>query len=121
MQSVHVSRRGDASILALKGRVDATTSNQVHERIMDEVEKGCKRMAIDFSEVSYVSSAGLRVLIYASKTLSKNSGTLSICALNDNIKKIFEISGLSKLFHITEDVASGLGLNDQKSDDAKGA
>lgn len=120
MESVHVSRRGDASVLALKGRVDATNSNQIHERIMDEVEKGCKRMAIDFSEVSYISSAGLRVFIYASKVLSKNSGTLSICALDENIKKIFEISGLSKLFRITEDVESGLGLDDHK-EDAKGA
>ena len=121
MESIHVSSRDGTSILALKGRVDAATSGQIHERIMDEIEKGCRRMIIDFSEVTYISSAGLRILIYASKALTKNSGTLVITALNDNIQKIFEMTGLSKLFHITKDIPSALGLNDSTESNVKGA
>ena len=108
MQSVHVTGSDGASVLHLKGRVDATTSAQIHDKVMDEVEKGCRKMVFDFSEVSYISSAGLRVLIYASKAMSKNSGKLSLCALDDNIRKIFEISGLSNHFVVTPDVTTSL-------------
>lgn len=120
MQSIYVSRKEDTVVLTLKGRVDATTSGQIHERIMDEIEKGCQKMIIDFAEVNYISSSGLRIIIFTSKALAKKSGTLTLCALNNNIQKIFEISGLYKLFHITEDIPSALGL-DANKESAKGA
>ena len=120
MQSIYVSRKNNTVILTLKGRVDATTSGQIHERIMDEIEKGCQKMIIDFASVSYISSSGLRIIIFTSKTLSKKSGSLTLCALNDNVQKIFEISGLSRLFHITEDIPSALDLSANK-ENAKGA
>lgn len=104
MHSIYLEKKGDVSVLCIKGRVDAASSAQIHEKIMDEIEKGCKKMAIDFSEVSYISSAGLRVLIYASKTMMKNAGALSLCALDANIMKIFEISGLSRMFKIGDNL-----------------
>ena len=98
-------------VLNLKGRVDATNSNEVHEKISDEIKNGCDRMVVNFSDVNYISSAGLRVLIFATKSFSKNQGSFAICSLNDNIRKIFEISGLLSIFNIhekTEDAVANL-------------
>ncbi len=108
MQSVYTEQRDGASIVNLKGRVDASTSGQIHEKIMDEIEGGCNKIIIDFSEVSYISSAGLRVLIYASKAMVKSSGAFSICSVSKNIEKILQISGLTGLFDIHADVESSL-------------
>ena len=90
------------------GRIDASNSGQIHERIMGEIENGCQSMIVDFSQVSYISSAGLRVLIYASKAMLKESGSFYICSINKNIEKIFQISGLTPIFNIHSDVQSCL-------------
>ena len=95
-------------ILNLKGRVDATNSGQVHDRVMEKIKEGCNKMIINFSEVNYISSAGLRVLIFATKSLGKNSGAFAVCSLNENVRKIFETSGLVNLFTIHKDLETGI-------------
>ena len=83
-------------------------SGHVHEKILDEVEKGQSNIVVNFSKVSYISSAGLRILIYASKVIGKNSGSFSLCSVNSDIEKIFQISGLSGLFDIHKDLTSSI-------------
>ncbi len=108
MQDIQTENKDGFVIVHLKGRIDATNSGQVHEKIMHEIKKGCGNMIVNFSEVNYISSAGLRVVIYASKSLAKSSGSFSICSLNDNLRKIFEISGLVDLLSIHDDLESSL-------------
>ena len=108
MQAVYVEKKEGATVINLQGRIDAANSNQIHERIMDEVERGANRIIINFSEVSYISSAGLRILIYASKALKKNSASLVICSMSSSIEKIFQISGLTSLFTIHPDLETSL-------------
>ena len=115
MHSVYTEQKDGASILNLGGRIDASNSGQIHERIMDEIESGCQTVIINFSQVSYISSAGLRILIYASKAMVKQSGSFYICSINKNIEKIFQISGLTGIFDIHPDVESCLqAVNDGK-------
>ena len=108
MHSVYMDHKDGVSIVNIKGRIDASNSGQIHERIMDEIEQGNHKIVVNFSEVSYISSAGLRILVYASKALAKNKGLFSICSVNSNIEKIFQISGLSSLFDICEDLDASL-------------
>ena len=108
MSEIQTVNQDGVVILNLKGRVDATNSGQVHDRVMEEIKEGCNKMIINFSEVNYISSAGLRVLIFATKSFAKNSGSFAVCSLNENIMKIFEISGLVNLFTIHDDVETGI-------------
>ena len=108
MQAVYVEQKNGVSIFNLQGRIDASNSNQIHEKIMDEIESGANDIVINFAEVSYISSAGLRILVYTSKTMKKKSGTLSICAMSKNIEKIFQISGLMGLFDVHSNLETSL-------------
>ena len=108
MQAVYVEQKDGVSVFNLQGRIDASNSNQIHEKIMDEIESGASNIVINFSEVSYISSAGLRILVYTSKTMKKKSGTLSICAMSKNIEKIFQISGLMGLFDVHSNLEASL-------------
>ena len=121
MQSIYTSHKDNIIVVTLSDQVDGAVLAQIHERIMDEIERGkdCSRMIIDFSEVSYISNAGLKVLVSVSKALARKSGTLTLCALNNNVQKIFEVSGFSKIFHITEDIS--LALKPDVASEAKGA
>lgn len=57
-----------------------------------EIEKVCE------SVLDYISSAGLRVLLQAAKKLNQISGTLVLCSVKDEVKKVFDIAGLSPIF-----------------------
>ena len=117
MQAVYVEQKAGISIINLQGRIDASNSNQIHEKIMDEIEKGINRIVINFQEVSYISSAGLRILVYTSKQLKRSEGHLSLCAMDRNIEKIFQISGLIELFDIHENLDKSLSEISENTSD----
>ena len=108
MSEIQTANQDGIVILNLKGRVDATNSGTVHDKVMDEIKNGCNKMIINFSDVNYISSAGLRVLIFTTKSFAKSSGSFAVCSLNENIVKIFEISGLVNLFTIHDDLEQGI-------------
>ncbi len=108
MSDIETANQDGIVVLHLKGRVDATNSSEVHDKVVEEIKKGCDKMIIDFAEVNYISSAGLRVLIFATKSFAKSSGAFAVCSLNENIMKVFEISGLVNLFTIHENLDEGV-------------
>ena len=111
MDAVFTERKGDVSIIHLNGRFDASSSAHIHDKIMTEIEnEECTNLILNFEKVDYISSAGLRIAIYVSKNMKKLSGNLVICCLNNNIKKIFEISGLYRLFKVAETLDEALKL-----------
>jgi anti-sigma B factor antagonist len=88
-----VENRDDIVILAPRHRVDTNTSPEVEKIIFENIGDGDGKMVIDFSQVDYVSSAGLRVLLKTAKKMKKGGGKLGLCNLNDQIKEVLELSG----------------------------
>lgn len=62
--------------------------------------RSSNRVALDFSEVSYVSSAGLRVVLLAARYVQQSEGAFALCSLNPEVQKIFEMSGLTRILQI---------------------
>ena len=90
-------RKAGVIILGVTGRLDATTSKSFEERILATIDTGEKKFVIDFSQLDYISSSGLRVLILAAKHLSRVSGKIVLCCLKDQIMQVFEIAGISSI------------------------
>lgn len=88
--------------LELKGRMDAITSDQLDGTISTLLAQRETQFVIDFSQLEYISSSGLRVLLIAAKKLKNADGQLILCSLNDQIKTIFDISGFSSIFSIVQ-------------------
>ena len=93
-------RRGEIKIIGLRGRLDASSSPGVEQRLQNLIDQGERRLVLDFSELSHISSIGLRVLISTAKSLQKTKGSLALAALNDHIREIFEIAGFTSIFSI---------------------
>jgi ABC-type transporter Mla MlaB component len=70
---------------------------------------GERRFIVDLAGISYVSSAGLRVLLALAKQMSSGGGELRLCGLAPSVRQVFDLSGFSKLFAISADVESALG------------
>lgn len=88
--------------IVLSGEIDIYTS-QSFKNELNEVIKSCKGdLFIDCKELSYIDSTGLGILVGALKEIRKADSSIYICNLKDNIKKLFLITGLDKLFKIEE-------------------
>jgi anti-anti-sigma factor len=68
------------------------------------------KLLFDLGALEYLSSAGLRVLLTAAKEIKRRDGKIVLCALNEFVKEIFEVSGFQSLIPITDSVESGLEL-----------
>lgn len=97
---VYEQRRADTLILQPAGRLDSTSSQQLQGELTRRISDGDKIIVLDFKELDYISSAGLRVLLLVGKDLTARDGKLSLCSLNDNVREVFEISGFVALFPI---------------------
>jgi anti-anti-sigma factor len=100
---------GETRVLRLSGRLDTETSADFELAAHDLTAAGEKRFVVDLSGISYVSSAGLRVLLSLGKQLSGSGGTLGLCGLSDSVRQVFDLSGFSRLFNISPDLSAALG------------
>jgi anti-sigma B factor antagonist len=84
----------------INGEIDVYTSPKVKEIIADLIEKGTNNLVINLEGVRYIDSTGLGVLIGALKKVREKEGGISLVCTNPQIKKIFNITGLVKIFGI---------------------
>lgn len=85
--------------LSVEGRIDTLTSQDLEKEINDEIGK-FDSLTIDFENVEYISSAGLRVLIATQKKLKTTDTPMVIKNVNDTINEIFRMSGFDKILKI---------------------
>ena len=90
---------GEALTIALEGRLDTTTSPQLDEELDVSLE-GIRDLTLDLSDLSYISSAGLRVLLRAQRKKNGLRGSLLVTGVNDSIMEIFDITGFSEILTI---------------------
>ena len=81
----------DKMKISLDGRLDTTTAPELEEVIRDSI-KGIKDLEIDFSGISYISSAGLRVILSAQKIMN-TQGSMKVTGVCESVMEIFEVTG----------------------------
>lgn len=99
---------GDVLVVAPKGRLDTETSGELELALHDAFEAGKYHFLVDMSQISYVSSAGLRVLLSLAKKVESGIGSLRVCSLNPTVKQVFDLSGFTSLFKISNHRADAL-------------
>ena len=93
-------RKADAVILALSGKLDATTAKTFEDKILAVINSGAQRLVVDLAQLEYVSSSGLRVFVVAAKKLQPTNGKVSLCGLQDQIREVFDLAGFSSILSI---------------------
>jgi anti-anti-sigma factor len=91
----------DIHIVAITGSLDSSTSPD-GQKSLDAVLTSAKKVVLDFSQLDYISSAGLRVLLGAAKKLRSSGGKLGMFGLNQSVKEVFDISGFSSILPISQ-------------------
>lgn len=84
--------------IALVGRLDTTTSPVLEEELKASLTD-IRELVFDFSQLEYISSAGLRVLLAAQKLMNKQ-GSMTVCNVNETVMEVFEVTGFADFLSI---------------------
>jgi anti-anti-sigma factor len=101
-------RQGDFTILIPVGRINNDTSPEFQTKLLECVGSTATKTLIDFSAVEYISSAGLRALMMASKQSKAAGGRLAVANLTPMVKEIFSISRFNLVVQVFETAADAI-------------
>lgn len=105
---IELRNEGRITIVAPHQKLDTGTAPMAGQTLSTLVGQGARRIVVDFTDVAYVSSAGLRILLAAAKQLRAMGGELRVCALNDSVQEVFEISGFNTLLPVFASAADAI-------------
>jgi anti-sigma B factor antagonist len=91
---------GDTYVISLAGEVDLYTAPEFKQQLLEVIGEGAKDVIVDFSGTTFIDSTTLGVLVGGVKRLRSSDGQLSLVCSDRNITKIFEITGLDRVFSI---------------------
>ena len=91
-------KEGTTLTLDVEGRIDTVTAPEFENEVKSALD-GISELVLDFTKLNYISSAGLRVLLYLQKTMN-TQGAMTIRGVNETISDIFEVTGFSAILTI---------------------
>jgi anti-sigma B factor antagonist len=97
---ITTTNREGKFVLSINGRIDTSTAPELERAINTEIGHGSRKILLDFSRVSYISSGGLRVLLATAKKLKDPGDKFGICSLRDEVLKVFRLAGFTSIFSI---------------------
>ena len=102
---VSVEREDGIAIAKADGRIDGSNASQFQADLQAVIDESDQALILDFESVSYISSAGLRVLLLTAKTLEGTGTKLALCSLSEPIREVFRISGFDYIIQIHDSQA----------------
>jgi len=100
---IAVADHDKIKVLHLNGRLDAATSPPLDSKVHELLESGCHKFVFNFAKVDYLSSAGLRFMLSATKRIKAKGGHLAFCALQADVLDIVKMAGFERMFPIYPD------------------
>ena len=104
---IGITRQDTVVIVIPKGRIDGATAKEFEDKLLSVVRDE-KKIVVDFSDIDYISSAGLRVILLAAKSAKSKGHGLALCSMKAPIHQVFDISGFAKLLNIAGSRAQAL-------------
>ena len=98
--AIYAEREGDTLVIKADGRIDGANARAFQSDLEAAIEDTDRTVVLDFESLSYISSAGIRVILMTAKMLQRRDGVFALCSLSDPIREIFQISGFDKIISI---------------------
>ena len=93
---------GGVTVVQVDGQLIVGNRHELKDLVQTALDRGERRLLIDFSRTGYIDSSGLGALVSISKKVRENNGTLRLAGLNEDLRSLFELTKLDTLFTITE-------------------
>lgn len=112
MEEFKETTHGDSTVIELAGKLDASTTPIIEEKLSKMIQEGKKYLILDFGGVTYFASSGLKMLLFVIRQIKKLDGGLVVCALTPKAQSILEVTGFLPHFKLTSTSAEALKLLD---------
>lgn len=110
--SVSTRDEGQFTVVEVGGEVDVYTAPRLREAVVSAIDAGNVKLVIDVDRVDFLDSTGVGVLVGALKKVRGEGGTLDIVCTQPRLLKIFDITGLDKVFGLHASVPDAIGSHD---------
>ena len=100
---ISTEREGGTLIAKTGGRVDGTNASEFQDALKDAIGADDKAVILDFEDLSYISSAGLRVILLTAKDMRTANVKFAVCSLSQSVRDVFTISGFDQIIDIHDD------------------
>lgn len=105
---INVREEGTIRIVSCEGRLDAQVSGVVKDQIKQHIDEGSTRLVLDLQGVEFLDSSGLGALVASLRKVKEKKGEIKLSGLRPEVRSIFDITRVSRLFHIYDDVQKAL-------------
>ena len=106
--AINIERDGGTVIAKIDGRLDGANAQEFQGDLTGAIEDSDRAVILDFENLSYISSAGLRVILITAKALRRQDAELAVCSLSDPIREVFEISGFDQIIPVRDTQADAI-------------
>jgi len=107
MMDVNVTSKQNAKVVTIVGEIDGSTAPKAQEVILAQVEPGAK-VILDMTGVTYMSSAGLRTLLLAYRTINAKGGKIVLVGLSNDLKDTMSVTGFLDFFTCRDTLDEGV-------------
>ena len=106
---VTIEREGETLVAMAEDRVDGTNASEFQQALEAAITESDRIVILDCEQLTYISSAGLRVVLLTARALQRQNSKFAVCSLSEQIREVFEISGFDKIIPVHASRADALG------------
>ena len=110
--SITRADHGDQTVVHLGGEIDVYTAPLVREKLDEQIQGGRTRLVVDLTDVTFLDSTGLGVLVGRLKLARTRGGSMRLVGKDDRVLKVFSITCLDKVFEINPDLDAALAAGE---------
>lgn len=104
--NINTERDGGALVVKTEGRIDGSNASDFQGSVEAVISSEDKSLILDFEQLDYISSAGLRVILLIAKDLQQKGIKFAICSLSTLVREVFMISGFDQIIEVYDDPAA---------------
>jgi anti-sigma B factor antagonist len=97
---IEIKESQGIQIISFEGNLDTGTSPEAESKINELIDGGAEKLLVNFEQLNFIASSGLRVLLATAKKLKASGGELRICSLNATVQEVFDISGFITILNV---------------------
>ena len=115
MSEFNITTKNNLKIISISGRIDGISSTEIEKEFNLLTSSGERIIVVDFTDVNYISSAGLRIFLITQNNLLKIGGELILVNLKSSVREVFRISGFERVIKIYNDISELDNVNQKSS------
>jgi len=106
--NVETTQHGDVVLIAIEGTIDTLTADEISTHFEEQIAGGHTRLVVDLTDVDYLASTGLRLLLTIMNQVREKGGDLKLLEPNENVRRIMDLTGIFTLIDVHPDAESAI-------------